>query len=541
MKKFVLITGLLVTPVAADQAAIDIDGRFADWSGITPAVVDPIGDVPPGALDIGRVWLADDPDRLAIRIEASAEFALADRDTLRILIDTDNDASTGYLSGGFGAELYFDFGDLEGRFFATTTTNPSSGVQIWHSDFGLQGQPTVTSDEFEIALARDATIEGTNLFNGSTIRIRLVDDGGERIPDTSIGIEYELDAGTPPDMRDESIGRQQPTDVRHISWNVRFDSPWDQALRPSFGRILAALDADIMSFQEIYDHDGDDVVDFVDDWVQADPSGTWHVASNYDCHTVSRYPVLASEAIDGNLAVLLDTTSVLDRTTLIINAHLSCCDNDQSRQQEIDRILRFIRQVRNGQQAGYPIDCALIITGDLNLVGLAQQLDSLIEGDIVDEATYGSDVAIDVDGTELRDVICLQTDARLAYTWRNDFGWYWPGRLDFTILSDSVLEVGTRVTIETDRMSPEKRSEYGLFAADSACSDHRPLVTDLRVPGCPGDLDGNGRVDGGDLSILLSDWGDCDDPDECVADLNADAVINGGDLSIILGFWGPCS
>jgi hypothetical protein len=61
------------------------------------------------------------------------------------------------------------------------------------------------------------------------------------------------------------------------------------------------------------------------------------------------------------------------------------------------------------------------------------------------------------------------------------------------------------------------------------------------VPGCPGDLDGNGRVDGGDLSILLSDWGDCDDQDECVADLNTDAVINGGDLSIILGFWGPCS
>ena len=76
MKKIVLITGLLVTPAFAEQAAIDIDGRFDDWSGITAALVDPTGDVSPGALDIGRVWLADDPDHLAIRIEASAEFDL---------------------------------------------------------------------------------------------------------------------------------------------------------------------------------------------------------------------------------------------------------------------------------------------------------------------------------------------------------------------------------------------------------------------------------------------------------------------------------
>ena len=122
MKKIVLITGLLVTPAFAEQAAIDIDGRFDDWSGITAALVDPTGDVSPGALDIGRVWLADDPDHLAIRIEASTEFDLADRDTLRLLIDTDNDATTGFLSGGFGAELFFDFGDLEGRFFTNTTT-----------------------------------------------------------------------------------------------------------------------------------------------------------------------------------------------------------------------------------------------------------------------------------------------------------------------------------------------------------------------------------------------------------------------------------
>ena len=46
------------------------------------------------------------------------------------------------------------------------------------------------------------------------------------------------------------------------------------------------------------------------------------------------------------------------------------------------------------------------------------------------------------------------------------------------------------------------------------------------------DLDGNGSVDGGDLTILLSNWGT-----DGLADLDGDGVVGGGDLTILLAAW----
>ncbi|MAJ46347.1 MAG: hypothetical protein CBC35_03415 [Planctomycetes bacterium TMED75] len=56
-------------------------------------------------------------------------------------------------------------------------------------------------------------------------------------------------------------------------------------------------------------------------------------------------------------------------------------------------------------------------------------------------------------------------------------------------------------------------------------------------PGCLGDFDGNGAVDGGDLTQILASWG-TNDPQ---ADLSEDGVVAGEDLTILLGRWGQCS
>ena len=52
--------------------------------------------------------------------------------------------------------------------------------------------------------------------------------------------------------------------------------------------------------------------------------------------------------------------------------------------------------------------------------------------------------------------------------------------------------------------------------------------------GVPGDLNGDGLVNGGDLGLLLSVFGPCRG---CPADLNNDDVVNGGDLGLLLVFW----
>lgn len=55
--------------------------------------------------------------------------------------------------------------------------------------------------------------------------------------------------------------------------------------------------------------------------------------------------------------------------------------------------------------------------------------------------------------------------------------------------------------------------------------------------GIPGDVNGDGIVDGQDLSIVLGFWGVCSGGDCVAADLNSDGVIDGSDLSQVLGFW----
>ena len=52
--------------------------------------------------------------------------------------------------------------------------------------------------------------------------------------------------------------------------------------------------------------------------------------------------------------------------------------------------------------------------------------------------------------------------------------------------------------------------------------------------GIPGDLNGDGVVNGTDLGILLAAWG-TNDP---IADINGDGDVNGADLAILLGNWG---
>ncbi len=51
---------------------------------------------------------------------------------------------------------------------------------------------------------------------------------------------------------------------------------------------------------------------------------------------------------------------------------------------------------------------------------------------------------------------------------------------------------------------------------------------------CISDLDLNGRVDGGDMGLMLGAWGGPG------GDVNNDGVTNGADLGMLLGEWGSC-
>ncbi len=70
----------------------------------------------------------------------------------------------------------------------------------------------------------------------------------------------------------------------------------------------------------------------------------------------------------------------------------------------------------------------------------------------------------------------------------------------------------------------------GSYQATIVGSD---VVLTVVAPPVPGDVNGDGSVDGADLGLLLASWGPC----ECNEDLNGDGVVDGADLGLLLASW----
>ena len=145
--RFIPLIGLvaITSAVLAEQAPICIDGALDDWSDIPRAVEDSTGDTT-GDIDFTGLSMADDDLFFFLRIEAVADFDLSENNSLRIYLDTDVDASTGFAIGGIGAELEWRLGELEGTFH-----HDGQQTAVYYTEIRFRGQPTVTSNDFEVA------------------------------------------------------------------------------------------------------------------------------------------------------------------------------------------------------------------------------------------------------------------------------------------------------------------------------------------------------------------------------------------------------
>lgn len=484
--RFLLASLALVTVIGAPRGTasgraeaaplpIQMDGVFSDWGASAPLHIDPTGDG--SSFDLGRLWAADDARFLFLRLEVGIEGSLDENNALVVYLDTDNNAGTGLSVSGIGAELEWKLGSRNGTYY-----RGGSSWSIFHDDIRFRSLPTVTATEFELCFGRDTLPNGSQpLFFGPTLKIVIKDTaaGGDQLPNVGQTLSYTLDQGAAPTTDPISFARFQPTDLRICTQNVLSDGIYAGADQPRFRRLYQAVAGDIYALQEIYNHTGTQTEALLESWFPGTP---FYSADVNDCQTISRYPIDGSWAIDGNLATLIDTTPTIGRKLLLVNAHLPCCTNDAGRQQEIDHILQFLRDAmyEPGGQLDLAAGTAIAVTGDLNLVGLAQQLRSLTDGDVVNQGTYGADFHPDWDGTGLADVISRQTEKRTSYTWRSDTSSFWPGRLDFLIFSDSVLEPANHFLVYTHEMSAGALAANGLLATDSEATDHLLQVRDLR-------------------------------------------------------------
>ncbi len=98
---------------------------------------------------------------------------------------------------------------------------------------------------------------------------------------------------------------------------------------------------------------------------------------------------------------------------------------------------------------------------------------------------------------------------------------------DISSLADGQSDVRIRWTMGTTDGSVQ----YCGWNVDDV-----EIIAIVPIPGIPGDLDGNGIVDGADFGIVLTQWGSCG---ECSADFDGNGTVDGGDVGIFLTLWTP--
>ena len=491
MKRTVCVALVLfgiAASAAAQEIPVAVDGLFGDWETVDPVWADPSGDGTGGGFVSFRV--RSDRERITLLLDLGAETSLQGGNIITLLVDGDGDVSTGRAVEGMGVEFTWTFGRREGEVWSG-----DKGTKVEQADIGLWQAPTVSSVRFEVSFLR-RTKDGVDIAPGPSVSFVLMDEGreGDRVPNKG-AVTVELSDEPPPFPLAFSLERLRPEHVRVVTWNVLFDGLFK---RPApFIRVLRALDPDIICFQEIWAHTSQQAADQVS---LALPGSDWYGAATAEGHIVSRYPLLLERSIDesGNYWALVDLPDEHYGVDLsVVCAHPPCCDKEEERQRELDGIAAWLRelQIPGGvleppEEApldfDLPVGTPIVVAGDMNLVGGARQVRTLTDGDIADEEMFGPSHAADWDGTPLADAWPRVTGGRDVFTWRDARSSFSPGKLDYIVYSDSVLELRSAFALETTGLTTDELARYGLEAEDTLdASDHLPVVADFIPVGAP--------------------------------------------------------
>lgn len=482
MKYTIILSLLFFSLVSYSQNRILVDGIFDEWADYPVIYSDAAGDGGFLGVDFGQVKIYNDEDFIFFLLETGSEIILQDLNEISIYLDTDDNANTGFPVNGIGAELVYSFGDRSGYFF-----DPGGSPEIYHNDIGLVTAPTVSSDKFEIAIKRDATILGTSVFQGDNLKVVFLDNStnGDFLPATNEDVSYTFSNDVLEPLPEYSIQKNSESDIRIISYNVLSNGLFESDRLPSFTRLLQAIQPDIIGFQEIYSFSSLQVSDQVESILPSSTGQEWyHAKAGPDCHAISRYPIIENAEIQGsgNGAFLIDLPDNETDLFLIV-AHPPCCANNVDRQIEIDLMMEFLREAKAGNgpiplEANSPI----IILGDMNLVGFKEQLETMLTGNIFDESSYGPDFTPDWDGNNLLDSQPYVPGLPLSYTWYAEESSFSPGKLDYIIYSGSNLTLHNSYSLFTPSLPQDSLTTFNLFANDAVnASDHLPIVADFEL------------------------------------------------------------
>jgi len=476
------ITLLLYLTCLRAAHPIVIDGLFDDWQEVPVTITDPEGDY--NYDDWAELKITNDDDFIFFKISLhSEETLLQNWNNFYLYIDADKDSLTGHPFRGMGTELAWHFGYRTGQYF-----EQDGIIDLWQNDITLRQAPTVTSTEFEIAIARGSFV----LSDPDSIAVIFSSfyDTGDYMPDSWEGVVYQLDTTV--------VGPAAPillekTGTRLVTYNTLYTGILEPDRQPKFQRIIQALDPDIIALQE--HSEWNEIGDIISSWF---PEDTWYQGYTFrDLVVLSKYPIINQANLissERTMCALLQTDDPINPYLLILNSHFSCCDNDDDRQEQVDELVQVLREWRLNDNGPFdlPEGTPMLHVGDFNFVGYREQIETVTAGNIQDEGNYGNDFPLDWDGTAITDLFSRQTHKRMAYTWRSDGSSFNPGKLDYVLYTGSNLSILNHFVLNTLAMPDSVLNEWELEAEDTnEASDHLPRIVDFMVTdlGIAGELD----------------------------------------------------
>ena len=320
------------------------------------------------------------------------------------------------------------------------------------------------------------------------------------------GNNFAINPGT-----SDGLHQQGSSGIRVMSWNVKLSSilPPNGVRNESFARIVRALDPDVIALQEVMAPDlAAQLTRLMNGHIPLEDNRSWHVHTVSDNVIISRYPMRWR---GGELAVpyplpqlgqtnfhygfaasLLEFPEGVGLLVVAMHNKSGSDENDvRLRQIHADAIVRWIRDSRDSaQERLIPDYTPVVILGDMNAVPNASlaPLETLLTGDIADEETFGPDISIDWDGTDITDARPSHNALeREFYTWRNDDLPFIPSALDRILYTDSVMTVRHRFVLNTMTLPPDELVTLGLQKSDTLYDsnpryyDHLPLVVDFDI------------------------------------------------------------
>lgn len=481
----------------------------------------------------GGLTTRADAETVSFRFSPGSEATLqANNETTRLIFDLDNDPATGEPLvgppdvGTLGVDLEILMSPLlddlapsaaarirnsraergqPASAFATGVQiirhNPNGTVtRLGHAEVGFFATPTYASEFFEARLDRTApALDGTGIDTAGLAKglVLMTGNAGEVVRYSEPIVFVLPEAAESKRLSSQGIPVQQQGTIRVLSMNVLRGKP---KMEPApFARLIAAVEPDVILFQEADDFEAQALEAWLSGFVGPLPSkhawatgvqglaggvGTWDAVSLPDLgvaiatpHVIAHEytePVEITDPATGRTRTVRAITALVstpEGDLLATSTHFKCCGSAGSNE-DLIRVAEagavnaaFAAAMQDAEGTlGREIE-ATIIGGDLNLVGTRGPLEILRKG--LNE--NGGDLVI----AETRVV-----GDSAVYTWRDDRGYFGPGRLDWFVTGDA--RISQSFALDTRLIDQDRLAQWGLYPDDSAVSDHLAVVVDLK-------------------------------------------------------------